>query len=105
MSDQHRHRHTDEHVRRFTELRPLLFTVVYEILGSASDADDVLQDSYLRWAEVDLEHVDNTRSYLAQIVTRQALNSLRAGARRREDYVGPWLRRADPDRHRLRCRR
>ena len=82
---------TDEHAERFTLLRPLLFTIVYEILGSATESDDVLQDSYLRWAEVDLATVRDTKSYLAQLVTRQALNALRAGARRREDYVGPWL--------------
>ena len=82
---------TDEHAERFTHLRPLLFTIVYEILGSATESDDVLQDSYLRWAEVDLATVRDTKSYLAQLVTRQALNALRAGARRREDYVGPWL--------------
>ncbi|MEZ0051469.1 RNA polymerase sigma-70 factor (ECF subfamily) [Mycobacterium sp. MAA66] len=80
-----------EHAERFTQLRPLLFTIAYEILGSATESDDVLQESYLRWAEVDLTTVRDTKSYLAQLVTRQALNALRAGARRREDYVGPWL--------------
>ncbi len=80
-----------EHAERFTHLRPLLFTIAYEILGSATESDDVLQDSYLRWAEVDLATVRDTKSYLAQLVTRQALNTLRAGARRREDYIGPWL--------------
>ncbi|WP_327120749.1 RNA polymerase sigma factor SigJ [Nocardia sp. NBC_01730] len=82
---------TDEHAEQFTVLRPLLFTIVYEILGSATESDDVLQDSYLRWAEVDLATVRDTKSYLARLVTRQALNALRAGARRREDYIGPWL--------------
>jgi RNA polymerase sigma-70 factor, ECF subfamily len=81
----------DEHAERFTLLRPLLFTIAYEILGSATEADDVLQDSYLRWADVDVSTVHDTKSYLAQLVTRQALNALRAGARRREEYVGPWL--------------
>jgi RNA polymerase sigma-70 factor, ECF subfamily len=80
-----------EHVERFTLLRPLLFTIAYEILGSATESDDVLQDSYLRWAAVDLSKVNDTKSYLAALVTRQALNALRAGARRREEYVGPWL--------------
>jgi RNA polymerase sigma-70 factor, ECF subfamily len=80
-----------EHAERFTHLRPLLFTIVYEILGSATESDDVLQDTYLRWAQVDLSTVRDTKSYLAQMVTRQALNALRADARRREDYVGPWL--------------
>ena len=81
----------DEHAERFTLLRPLLFTIAYEILGSATEADDVVQDSYLRWAEVDLAEVRDTKAYLAKLVTRQALNTLRAQARRREDYVGPWL--------------
>lgn len=79
------------HAERFTLLRPLLFTIAYEILGSATEADDVLQDSYLRWADVDLSTVRDTKSYLARLVTRQALNTLRAQARRREEYVGPWL--------------
>lgn len=81
----------DEHADRFTHLRPLLFTIAYEILGAATEADDVLQDSYLRWAEVDLSEVQDTKAYLAQLVTRQSLNALRAQARRREEYIGPWL--------------
>lgn len=81
----------DVHAERFTALRPLLFTVAYEILGSATDADDVLQESYLRWSDVDLDTVADSKSYLAKIVTRQALNALRSSSRRREDYIGPWL--------------
>jgi RNA polymerase sigma-70 factor (ECF subfamily) len=81
----------DEHAERFTLLRPLLFTIAYEILGSATESDDVLQESYLRWAEVDLSTVNDTKAYLAQLVTRQSLNALRAQSRRREEYVGPWL--------------
>jgi RNA polymerase sigma-70 factor (ECF subfamily) len=80
-----------EHAERFTSLRPLLFTIAYEILGTATESDDVLQESYLRWAEVELEGVQDAKAYLAQLVTRQALNALRAQARRREEYVGPWL--------------
>jgi RNA polymerase sigma-70 factor (ECF subfamily) len=80
-----------EHADRFTHLRPLLFTIAYEILSSATESDDVLQESYLRWAEVDLAEVTDTKAYLARLVTRQALNALRAQSRRREDYVGPWL--------------
>ena len=82
---------TEEHAERFTQLRPLLFTIAYEILGRATESDDVLQESYLRWAEVDLSTVRDTKAYLAQLVTRQSLNALRAQSRRREDYVGPWL--------------
>jgi RNA polymerase sigma-70 factor, ECF subfamily len=81
----------DDHAERFTHLRPLLFTIAYEILGSATEADDVLQDGYLRWADVDLATVRDTKSYLAQLVTREALNALRTRTRRREEYVGPWL--------------
>ncbi|GAA4486790.1 RNA polymerase sigma-70 factor [Rhodococcus olei] len=75
----------------FTEYRPLLFTVAYEILGSAADAEDVLQDSYIRWSEAAAGSIDNPRAYLAQIVTRQALNQLRTAQRRREEYTGSWL--------------
>ncbi|WP_225730593.1 MULTISPECIES: RNA polymerase sigma factor SigJ [unclassified Nocardia] len=82
---------SDEHAERFTLLRPLLFTIAYEILGSATESDDVLQDSYLRWAEVDLATVRDSKSYLARLVTRQSLNAVRAGTRRREEYIGPWL--------------
>ncbi|MBF4479791.1 RNA polymerase sigma-70 factor, ECF subfamily [Rhodococcus rhodochrous J3] len=75
----------------FTEHRGLLFSIAYEITGSVADSEDVLQESYIRWAGTDTESVDNPRAYAAQIVTRQALNSLRSAQRRREDYVGPWL--------------
>lgn len=80
-----------EHAERFTALRPLLFTIAYEILGTATESDDVLQESYLRWAEVDLATVTDTKAYLAKLVTRQSLNALRARSRLREEYVGPWL--------------
>lgn len=75
----------------FEEHRSLLFTIAYEITGTATDAEDVVQDSFLRWSEVDVEAVQNPRAYLAKTVTRQALNALRTAQRRREDYVGPWL--------------
>ena len=75
----------------FLAHRSLLFTVAYELLGSAADAEDVLQESWLRWAGVDRSQVRQPRSYLIQVVTRQALNRLRKLARNREDYVGEWL--------------
>ncbi|CQD15508.1 RNA polymerase sigma-70 factor protein [Mycolicibacterium conceptionense] len=71
---------SNEHAERFTLLRPLLFTIAYEILGTATESDDVLQESYLRWAEVDLDTVRDTKAFLAQLVTRQALNALRASS-------------------------
>src|SRR5919107_4038631 len=75
----------------FVTHRSLLFTVAYEMLGSAADAEDVVQESWLRWADVDQSEVLNPRAYLLRIVTRQALNRLRTLARRREEYVGEWL--------------
>jgi RNA polymerase sigma-70 factor (ECF subfamily) len=75
----------------FAAHRGLLFTVAYEMLGSASDAEDVVQETWLRWAGVDHAEVRDPRAYLVRIVTRQALNRLRTLARRREDYVGEWL--------------
>ena len=75
----------------FVTHRGLLFTVAYEMLGSAADAEDVLQESWLRWAGVDQAQVREPRAYLVRIVTRQALNQLRTVSRRREDYVGEWL--------------
>ena len=75
----------------FVSHRNLLFTVAYEMLGSAVDAEDVLQETWLRWADVELAEVRDPRSYLVRITTRLALNRLRTKARRRESYVGPWL--------------
>jgi RNA polymerase sigma-70 factor (TIGR02957 family) len=75
----------------FVEHRSLLFTVAYEMLGSAADAEDVVQESWLRWSEVDRAEVRDPRAYLVRIVTRQSLNRLRSLSRRREDYVGEWL--------------
>ncbi len=75
----------------FVTHRRLLFTVAYEMLGSAADAEDVVQETWLRWAKVDQSEVRDQRAYLVRIVTRQALNRLRTVSRRREEYVGEWL--------------
>ncbi|MGW5664040.1 RNA polymerase sigma-70 factor [Streptomyces sp. NPDC003758] len=75
----------------FVAHRSLLFTVAYEMLGSAADAEDVLQETWLRWAGVDRSQVHDPRAYLVRAVTRQALNRMRTLSRRREDYVGEWL--------------
>jgi len=71
--------------------RSLLFTVAYEMLGSAADAEDVVQESWLRWADVDHSEVRDPKAYLIRIVTRQTLNRIRTLSRRREEYVGEWL--------------
>jgi RNA polymerase sigma-70 factor (TIGR02957 family) len=75
----------------FVTHRSLLFTVAYEMLGSKADAEDVVQETWLRWADVDRAGVRDPRAYLVRIVTRQALNRLRTLARRREEYFGEWL--------------
>ncbi|WP_020667653.1 RNA polymerase sigma-70 factor [Amycolatopsis nigrescens] len=81
----------DAATEAFLTHRNLLFTVAYEMLGSAADAEDVLQETWLRWSGVDLGTVQNQRAYLVRITTRQALGRLRTLGRRKESYVGPWL--------------
>ncbi|NJP48125.1 RNA polymerase sigma-70 factor [Actinacidiphila epipremni] len=81
----------DPATETFVAHRNLLFTVAYEMLGSAADAEDVLQETWLRWVGADLAQVRDPRAYLVRITTRQALNRLRTLKRRREAYVGPWL--------------
>ncbi|MGC5020672.1 RNA polymerase sigma-70 factor [Micromonospora sp. DT47] len=75
----------------FVAHRNLLFTVAYEMLGSAADAEDVLQETWLRWADVEFDAVRDPRAYLVRITTRQALTRLRTLSRRKESYLGPWL--------------
>ncbi|NUS16502.1 MAG: RNA polymerase sigma-70 factor [Streptomyces sp.] len=81
----------DRATESFVAHRNLLFTVAYEMLGSATDAEDVLQETWLRWVGVDLATVREPRAYLVRITTRQALDRLRVLGRRKESYVGPWL--------------
>ncbi|WP_197674008.1 RNA polymerase sigma-70 factor [Micromonospora narathiwatensis] len=81
----------DSATEAFLAHRNLLFTVAYEMLGSAADAEDVLQETWLRWVGVDLGVVRDQRAYLVRITTRQALSRLRTLRRRKESYVGPWL--------------
>jgi RNA polymerase sigma-70 factor (TIGR02957 family) len=82
---------TDPATEAFVAHRNLLFTVAYEMLGSAADAEDVLQETWLRWVKVDVGQVRDQRAYLVRITTRQSLNRLRTMTRRKEAYVGPWL--------------
>ncbi|MFP3464606.1 RNA polymerase sigma-70 factor [Leifsonia sp. SIMBA_070] len=81
----------NEGLDEFVAHRDLLFTVAYEMLGSAADAEDVLQETWMRWAAVDHGTVEFPRAYLVRITTRQALTRLRVLGRRKELYVGPWL--------------
>jgi DNA-directed RNA polymerase specialized sigma24 family protein len=81
----------DPATESFVAHRNLLFTVAYEMLGSAADAEDVLQQAWLRWVKVDVEQVRDDRAYLVRVTTRLALDRLRVLKRRKETYVGPWL--------------
>jgi RNA polymerase sigma factor (sigma-70 family) len=91
-------------VSAFDAHRDLLFSVAYRILGSAADAEDAVQDAWIRWSAADRSAVTDPRAYLCKIVTNEALGRLREARRRREVYTGPWLpepvptdRPADPD--------
>ena len=75
----------------FEALRPLLFTVAYEMLEVSADAEDVVQEAWLRWSRVDPATVRDPRAYLVRIVIRLSLNRFRTVSRQRETYVGPWL--------------
>lgn len=75
----------------FERHRPLLFSIAYRMLGSVADAEDVVQEAYLRWREVPETEVRSPRSYLSAVVTRLSINRLRSARARREEYVGPWL--------------
>jgi len=79
------------HVSAFQEYRPRLFSIAYRMLGSADEADDVLQDAYLRFQAEPLDAVRSSKAFLSTIVTRLCLNQLKSARATREQYVGPWL--------------
>jgi RNA polymerase sigma-70 factor (TIGR02957 family) len=78
-------------VDEFDRHRRLLFTVAYQMLGSVADAEDAVQDTWLRWSASARDDVADPRAYLVQITTRLALDRLSSARTRRETYVGPWL--------------
>src|ERR1700748_1739566 len=75
----------------FNSHRPLLFSIAYRMLGSASDAEDVLQDAWLRYRSVDRSTIRSPRAFATTIVTRRGLDRLKSARMSREEYVGPWL--------------
>jgi len=81
----------DERDAQFTAARPMLFAIAYRMVGSVMDAEDLVQDAYLRWREAPETEVRTPLAYLTTIVTRLAINQLTAARTRRETYVGPWL--------------
>lgn len=80
-----------EYVEIFDGYRPLLFSIAYNMLGSVMDAEDVVQEAFLRWRQVDTDEVQSPKSYLSTTVTRLCIDHLRSARVRRESYVGPWL--------------
>jgi RNA polymerase sigma-70 factor (ECF subfamily) len=76
---------------RFEALRPWLFQVAYRMLGAAGDAEDVVQDAWLRYSVAASSGIDSPKAYLTTIVTRLCLDRLKSARARREAYVGPWL--------------
>ena len=89
------------------ELRPLLFSIAYRMIGSVSEAEDVVQEAFLRYHRAQPTEVDNPKAYLSAVTTRLAIDHLRSARARREEYVGPWLpeplltdeRAGDPSAH------
>ena len=75
----------------FDQYRILLFSIAYRMLGSAVDAEDIVQEAFLRWLEVNKEGVQSPKAYLSAIVTRLCIDQLRSARMQREVYVGPWL--------------
>ncbi|MCX4668893.1 RNA polymerase sigma factor SigJ [Streptomyces sp. NBC_01381] len=82
---------TDTATSDFEEHRPVLMGVAYRMLGRVADAEDVVQDAWLRWSTADHAQVREPRAYLVRVTTRLAIDRLRHVQSRRESYVGPWL--------------
>ncbi len=83
-------RQTDRETQ-FMELRPLLFRLAYRMIGTRADAEDTVQEAFLRWRRAADEEVRSPRSYLTTVVARLSLDTLKTASRKRELYVGPWL--------------
>ncbi len=75
----------------FLAARPRLFGIAYRVLGSATEAEDTLQEAWVKWQKVDRDAVDEPAAFLTTLTTRLALNTARSARVRRETYVGPWL--------------
>src|SRR5688572_26101502 len=75
----------------FEPHRPRLTRVAYRMLGSVADAEDVVQDAFLRWHATERDDIDNAEAWLVRVVTRLCLDILKSARRRRETYIGPWL--------------
>ena len=83
--------------RTYDQHRPLLFSIAYRMLGSVMDAEDVVQEAFVRWRRVPEAEVRSPKAYLSAVVTRLCIDRLRSARARREQYVGPWLPEPLPD--------
>jgi RNA polymerase sigma-70 factor (ECF subfamily) len=81
----------DQKTKLFNRHRPELMNIAYGMLGTLSDAQDIVQDAYLKWNDVSLEKVNNPESYLKTIVSRLCIDHYRSAKQQREEYIGPWL--------------
>jgi RNA polymerase sigma-70 factor (ECF subfamily) len=95
---------SDDRFEAFDEHRNLLFSIAYRMLGSVADAEDLVQETFLRWQDAEPGEVKSPRAFLSTVITRLCINHLRSARVRREQYVGPWLpeplltaRGADPE--------
>jgi RNA polymerase sigma-70 factor, ECF subfamily len=75
----------------FNPLRPRLMRVAYRMLGSVADAEDVVQEAFIRWMGVDREEIREPEAFLRRVVTRLCLDQLKSAKLQRETYIGPWL--------------
>ena len=79
------------HLQIFDEARPQLFAIAYRMLGTVMEAEDMLQEAFLRWQRAAAEEIASPKAYLSTIITRLCIDHLRSAQVQREDYIGPWL--------------
>jgi RNA polymerase sigma-70 factor (TIGR02957 family) len=91
VSDGTTKEHRPDTTRVFNEHRDLLLSVAYRVLGSVTEAEDAVQEAWLRWSRVDPSGVADPKAFLVRVTTRLAIDRLRRAKARRESYVGPWL--------------
>ncbi len=80
-----------DRVATFSEQRPLLFSIAYRMLGSVMDAEDMVQETFLRWQDAPVDDVRAPKPYLSTVITRLCIDQLRSAKKTREQYIGPWL--------------
>src|SRR5579859_7592330 len=75
----------------FNEHKPLLFSIAYRMLGTVMDAEDMVQETFIRWQNGNPEQVESPKAWLSTVITRLCINHLKSARVQRETYVGPWL--------------